>query len=470
MKRFLTLALAVILVLSLCITALGAEYTGEVDPVNVLLMNADTGEVLYSKNESASAYSAGLVKLMTAYVTVKSVEDLDTVVTVSSGAFSTLNTNSDITLYPRLKSGEQITVRDLLGGMLVASGNDCALALANYIGGTASGFVEIMNSTAQELGMSGTRYKNPTGKHHGDQVTTASDVAKLVTELLKYPELVEIFDAVSYTIPATNKASERIVFNTNRLICAYADEEDYVYDDATGMIAGYTSSSASCLAATARRDGTNLICIILGDISASRTTRWTLAADLFDFGFEVCAPIPAGDFLSDIPLTYSGENGTEFTVEPDFTGITVKYGTAAEGISVKVSSDDNVTGTAVYTDAEGNTVAEVPVSLTEIIVEAPEEPEITEEPETVPEEVPEEEPEKEKKERKGRTVLAIIISVIILAAAIFGANFLVKKKSKGRHSSENDSFKVKFRQNFMTYLLFAIIAVILIIIICAILI
>ena len=183
MKRILTLFLALVLLLSVGVTAMATGYTGDVAPLNVLLTNADTGEVLYSKDEASDAYSAGLVKLMTAYVTVKSVEDLDSVVTVSKKAFSSLDPD-DITLYPALKNGETVTVRDLLGAMLVASSTDAALALAHYVGGSVTNFVTYMNSTAQELGMTNTKYSNPAGKHSGSQYTTAADLALLVTEIL----------------------------------------------------------------------------------------------------------------------------------------------------------------------------------------------------------------------------------------------------------------------------------------------
>jgi len=468
MKRILTLVLSIIFVLSLGTAVLATGYTGTVDPLNVLLMNSDTGETLYSKDIDSTAYSAGLVKLMTAYVTVKNIWDLDTEVTVSADALYSLG-SEDITLYPQLSGGEIITVRDLLGGMLVASSNDAALALASYIGGSVYGFVDLMNSTAKDLGMTDTVYKNPTGQHHGGQVTTASDLAILIREIIKHPELMSIFSSVSYTIPATNFSAERTVYNTNRLICEYSDEESFLYEYATGMIAGYTYHSGGCLAATAEKYGTKLICIILGDISYSRNERWTLAADLFDYGFELYAPAPAADILSDIPLTYS-ENDVEYTVEADFTDIYINLD-SSDGITATVSASDETTGTAVYTDAEGNVIAEVPVTLTAIITEEPEiedpEPvpdENTQEPEQEPiEEEPAKEPEKEKKGIG--FVLAIIISIVIVAAAFFGANFTVKSKSKGRHSSEKDSFHVKFRQHFMTWLLFAIIALILIIIV-----
>lgn len=467
MKKILTLVLTIIFILSLGTAALATGYTGTVDPLNVLLMDADTGEVLYSKDIDSTAYSAGLVKLMTAYVTVKNVWELDTEVTVSADSMYSLG-SEDITLYPQLSGGEIITVRNLLGGMLVASSNDAALALASYVGGSVSGFVDLMNSTASDLGMTDTVYKNPTGQHHGGQVTTASDLAILIREIIKHPELMSIFSSVSYTIPATNYSEERTVYNTNRLICEYSDEESFLYEYATGMIAGYTYHSGGCLAATAEKYGTKLICIILGDISYSRSERWTLAADLFNYGFELYAPTPAADILSDIPLTYSA-NDIEYTVEADFTDVYVNLD-SADGITATVSASDETTGTAIYTDAEGNVIAEVPVTLTAVVIEEPE----TADPEPVPDDTQESEQEpveeepaiEPEKEKKGiGFILAIIISAVILAAAFFGANFTVKSKSKGRHSSENDSFHVKFRQHFMTWLLFAVIALILIIIV-----
>lgn len=477
MKKILTLALALILLLTMGVSALATGYTGDVTPLHVMLTEASSGETVYAKDEYTTAYSAGLVKLMTAYVTVKSIDDLDSVVTVSSSAFSALDAD-DITLYPMLSGGEEISVRDLLGAMIVASGNDAALALAAYIGGSTGGFVDLMNQYAAELGMTGTRYTNPTGKHYGNQYTTAYDLTLLVSELIKYPELMEIFSAVSYTIPATNYAEERTVYNTNRLICEYSDEESFLYDHATGMIAGYTFYSGSCLAATAEKDGTELICIILGDVSYSRNERWTLAADLFDYGFSLYTPLYASDILADIPLSYTDDEGTEYTVTPDFTGITVRRD-VPEIIDVSVITQDNEIGTAVYTDDSGILVAEVPVTLSAIQTDEPTGSEPAPQPQPEPEAsapVPEEPAADEEpvtslpdKQFNAKPLLAIGISIVVLAVAFLLASHSMKSKSKGRHASSNDSFRVKFRQNFMTWLLYGIIAVVIIVIVCVIL-
>ena len=486
MKKLITLVLAVILVMSLGVTALGTGYEGDVEPINVILINADNGDVLYSKNEDDIAYCADLVKLMTAYVTVKSIEDLDTVVTVSSRALYDVYEGYD-TISPMLAEGEEITVRDLLAGMLLGAGNDCAQALAVYVGGSVSGFVDYMNDYAYKLGMADTVFTNPTGNHYGGQLTTAEDLATLACELVNYPELMEIFSAESYTIPATNVSDARTIHSTNRLICADSEEGDYRYEYATGMISGYSNYAASCLAASANKYGVNLVCIILGDISGSHAERWTLAADLFEFGFEKYPPVPAENVIGNIPVIYTDAEGNITEVKVDFTDVTVKHDTLAEGITATVISEDGITGTVVYTDLAGDVVVEIPVTIKEE-PEVPDEPDITDTPENPedseeapedpvienppvieePEKEPEEQPEEEKSSFKNK-IFAAVISAVVLAAAIFTANLVVEKKRSGRHRSENDSFKIKFRQNFMTYLLFFVIAVILIIVICSVL-
>ena len=480
MKRLLSFALAVILIMSLSITALAAEYTGTVDPINVLLINADNGDVLYSKNEDDIAYCADLVKLMTAYVTVKCIDDLDSVVSVSPYALYDVYEGYN-TISPALTEYEEITVRDLLAGMLLGCGNDCAQALAVYIGGSVGGFVDYMNDYAYKLGMTDTVFTNPTGNHYGGQFTTAADLATLACELVKYPELMDIFSAETYTIPATNTSAERTVYNTNKLICADGDD-DFRYEYATGMIAGHNNYAASCLAASAEKYGVNLVCIILGDISRSHSDRWTLSADLFEYGFEQYPPVPAANVLSNIPVIYTDENGEITEINVDFTDVTVKHDTLSEGITATVVSEDGITGTVIYTDLAGKVVAEIPVTIKEE-PETPVEPETPdeqdtpvvedptyEEPVVIPEDTPEEEPEEEEEKSPAKgSILSAVLSAIVLAAAIFVANLVVEKKRTGRHSSERDSFKVKFRQNFMTYVLFFVIAIILIIIICSVL-
>ena len=479
MKRFLTLVLAVILVMSIGVTALGTGYTGEVEPINVLLINADSGEVLYSKNENAAAYSADLIKLMTAYVAAKCLPDLDAVVTVSPYALYNISGGTNIGIY----GGEELTVRDLLAGMLLGNGDDCAQALAMYISGSVNAFVTLMNTFAYDLGLSGTTFTTPTGIHNGYQVSTATDMGKLACALLKYPELMEIFSSASYTIPATNMSEKRTINNTNKLIREYEGEASYLYEGATGMISGYNGSAAACLAATAKKNGVNVVCIILGDISPTHTVRWTLAADLFDYAFEQYAPIPAENVLGNIPVIYTSEDGEIIEIKVDFTDVTVKHDTLSECISATVETKDGITGTVVYTDVDGAVIAEIPVNIKETEPEAsedePTDTPTTEDPSSdtpdaeVPEEpdvqTPAEEPEvKEEKERKKRPVLAALFSAMILTAAIYGAITVVKNQNSKRHT-ERDSFKVKFRQNFMTFALFAVVAFILIIIVFAIL-
>lgn len=465
MKKLLTLTLAVILILSLGTVAFASQFEGSVSPDAVLLINADTGEILYSKNENESAYSSGLVKLMTAYATVKNVDNLDSVVTVSSSSLSSLG-SLDITLYPKLSGGEQTTVRSLLYGMLIASANDAALVLADYVGGSTENFVNLMNQYAAELNMTGTVYTNPTGKHYGGQYTTAADIAILAAELLKYKDLTDIFSSVYYTIPETNLSASRELINTNRLLCEYSDTGSTLYTNATGMISGYTSYSGGCLAATAQKDGTNLICIILGDYSDGRTERWSLAAELFDFGFEQTTTVLASDILADIPLSYTDSMGNEYTVTPNFTDVLVNV-SSADGITAAVTSSDNISGIAVYTDSDGNIIANVPVTLT---ANAPAiSDDITTDntpneiqPDTA---VPDNNIESPS-EKDSNSLLAVILSAAVLLLAFISAFFTVKAKNKNHRSSGSDSFRIRFRQNFMTWLLFGVIVVAVIVVIC----
>lgn len=189
-------------------------FGGEITTNAVLLVDADSGEVLFSKNADEQIYPASTTKLMTALLTIENAS-LDDEVTVGD----------EVTGFPSgssllgMTSGETLTIRDLLHGIFLVSGNDAASALAVHIGGTQEQFVDMMNARAQELGMTHTNFVNPHGIKDDNHYTTASDMALLAREVLKHEELVSIASTETYTIPANEEHSEdRELENTNRLI------------------------------------------------------------------------------------------------------------------------------------------------------------------------------------------------------------------------------------------------------------
>ena len=279
MKKITALLFAVLLSLTAFTgTALAApEFDGKVEPYAVLLMDADTGAVLYAKNADERVEPASTTKIMTLIVALEQA-DLDSVVTISTKAAGQRGS------LLKVSAGEKIVMRDLLYGMMLASGNDAAVAVAEAVGGSEEGFAELMNKKAQELGMANTHFVAPHGMHVENHYTTASDMAILTRYAMQNPDFADIVSRENYTMPATNKHSAPWeVKNTNKLL--HSDDQ-YYYKYATGVKTGSTPAAGDCLVSSAAtKDGMNLICLVFGD-EFNGYRRWPLSIELFEFGFK----------------------------------------------------------------------------------------------------------------------------------------------------------------------------------------
>ena len=278
MKKIIALLFAVLLSLTAFTgTALAApEFDGKVEPFAVLLMDADSGAVLYAKNADERVEPASTTKIMTLIIALEQA-DLDSVVTISAKAAGQRGS------LLKVSAGEKIVMRDLLYGMMLASGNDAAMAVAEAVGGSEEGFSELMNKKAQELGMAHTHFVAPHGMHVENHYTTASDMAILTRYAMQNPDFAHIVAQASYTMPANNKKSAPWeVKNTNKLL--HSDDQ-YYYKYATGVKTGSTPAAGDCLVSSATKDGMNLICLVFGD-KFNGYRRWPLSAELFEFGFK----------------------------------------------------------------------------------------------------------------------------------------------------------------------------------------
>jgi D-alanyl-D-alanine carboxypeptidase (penicillin-binding protein 5/6) len=181
----------------------------------VLLINSDTNTILYSKNADEKVYPASITKLMTAILTVEKYKDnLDTIVTVQSSDITPLlNTGSSMM---GLKANEQITIKQLLYGLMLSSGNDVSLVLARVVGGDVNTFVGMMNQEAIKLGCTSTNYVNPHGLQDDNQYTTAKDVYLISKYAMSLPILPDIVATGTYTVQ-TNLAKHTLI-NTNALV------------------------------------------------------------------------------------------------------------------------------------------------------------------------------------------------------------------------------------------------------------
>ena len=243
----------------------------EVAAPSALLMEKETGTVLFAKNEHAKLEPASVTKVMTILLTMEAIDagqlTYDTMVTASAHACSM--GGSQIWL----KENEQMTVSDMLKAVCVVSANDCAVALAEQIAGSEDAFVERMNQRAKELGMNDTTFKNATGLPAQGHVTSAYDIALMSRELILHHPDIRQYTTI-WMDSLRDGASELV--NTNKLI--------RFFDGATGLKTGSTDSALYCLSGTAERDGMELIAVIMKDATSAQ--RFEDAKTLLSYGFS----------------------------------------------------------------------------------------------------------------------------------------------------------------------------------------
>ena len=271
----------------------------EVAAPSALLMEKETGTVLFSKDEHAKLEPASVTKVMTILLTMEAIESgalsYDTVVTASAHACSM--GGSQIWL----KENEQMSVADMLKAVCVVSANDCAVALGEAISGSEDAFVERMNQRAKELGMNDTTFKNATGLPAEGHVSSAYDIALMSRELIRnHPDIRQYTTIWMDTL--RNGTSELV--NTNKLI--------RFYEGATGLKTGSTDNALYCLSGTAERDGMELIAVIMKDATSAQ--RFEDAKTLLSYGFSTYAlkTVAPDSPLAPVPVRL----GTQATVQP----------------------------------------------------------------------------------------------------------------------------------------------------------
>ena len=254
MKGWTAGLLALGMVLALGVTGARAQclVTGEdygVGAGAAVVMEAQTGALLFSQNPHEELPMASTTKIMTALLTLEQ-PGLDEEFIVDPEAIQVEGSSMG------LREGDTVTLRDLAGGMLTASGNDAAGAAAVRIAGSLEDFAGLMNRRAQELGMLNTHFVTPSGLDAEGHYSTAYDMALLAREALRNPVFAEMAAAKRLTLHYGNPPYDRSLLNHNRLLS--------LYPDAIGVKTGYTKTAGRCLVSAARRDGVTLICVTLG--------------------------------------------------------------------------------------------------------------------------------------------------------------------------------------------------------------
>lgn len=248
---------------------------------SAILVDAKTGRVLFEKDADIKAYPASTTKIMTALLAVENL-DPSTVLTASEAAINIDRDGSNMGLL----NGEQLTVSQLLYGLMVCSANDAANVLAEAVSGDIDSFVAKMNECAVQLGMTNTNFVNAHGYHDVEHYTTARDLAILASAAMEHALFRTVVGTAIYEIPPTNKYEEtRIISNNNALVNGFRDHR-YAYSAATGIKTGSTSDAGSCLVSSAEKNGMSYFAVVLDAPSdAEGNYSFLDSIALFNYGF-----------------------------------------------------------------------------------------------------------------------------------------------------------------------------------------
>ena len=300
-KRAVTLLLCLMLAVLSILRGFAASAAGitpattddfDVPCAAAILIDEDSGTVLYEKNADERRPIASITKVMTLLLTFEALEagqiHLDDLVPISEHAYHM--GGSQIWLEP----GEEMTLDDMLKAICISSANDAAVAVAEYVGGSETAFAEKMNARAAELGMTNTHFVNACGLDEAGHLSTARDVATMSREMLLHHT--EVRDYCSIWMDTLRGGATQLV-NTNKLLKSYSG--------ITGLKTGTTGGAGVCISASAERDGLRLIAVVLG--SSSGKERFAAATSLLDYGFahyeNSAAELPA-DAPQTLPVTH----------------------------------------------------------------------------------------------------------------------------------------------------------------------
>lgn len=352
MKIFIALALSV---LFFCTAVNGAEL--ELNSTSACLMEASTGKILYEVNADERLEPASVTKIMSLLLVFEAMDegkfDLNTSVSGSEHACSM--GGSQIWLEP----GETMSVDEMLKAVVVASANDCTVALGELVAGSEESFAALMNERAMELGMTNTHFVNCTGLPADNHYTTARDIAIMTRELHKHKR---VYDYTKIWMD-TLRGGEFGISNTNKLI--------RFYNGATGMKTGYTSSALYCMSATAERGGLNLIAAVMKAESSDK--RFADAKKLLEYGFANYAIYkPEQMSLENLRVLGGTEDSVE--IEAQCSEILIDKGKQNK-VEMRVELDESIeapfkkntmVGKVVYS-IDGNELSSFPIVTKESV-------------------------------------------------------------------------------------------------------
>lgn len=270
--------------------------TPDINSRAAIVINRDSKTILYGKNETQQRKMASTTKIMTSIVVLENSYLYDTV-TISKASASTGGSRLG------LKAGDKVSVCDLLYGLMLKSGNDAAVALAEYVGGSISGFAELMNAKAQELGLSNTHFVTPHGLDNDDHYTTAYELALLTDYALQNETFCNIVGTKNYTI--TINGYPKQLSNTNELL-GYLNG---VY----GVKTGFTNGANRCLVTSCKRDGLDVICVVLGADTKKDRTKDSMK--LIEYCFNTYTTVNLHNIVTEEFSNWKTQNISKFAIQ-----------------------------------------------------------------------------------------------------------------------------------------------------------
>nr|WP_252187581.1 D-alanyl-D-alanine carboxypeptidase family protein [Anaeromonas gelatinilytica] len=313
----------------------------DINAESAILIDGNTGEILFEKNIDKKMYPASTTKILTG------------ILAIENGNFNDMVTVDAETPYEikgahiALEPDEKINFEDLLNATLIESANDAAVVLAKHIGGSVEGFAKMMNDKAQDIGAKNSNFVNPNGLPDENHTTTAYDLAIITKYAMKNEKFREIVKNHQYTIEPTNKKTEqRHLHSSNKLLYGTSNINvdgktvEIKYDDAIGVKTGYTDEAGQCLVSAVERDGRMLISVVL---KSTGNNLWIDTHKLLDYGFNNFTTTILGfknEFVKNIEIK-NGNNSFVTGVNGKDVSITLPKGTK-NSVTKNIILNDNL--------------------------------------------------------------------------------------------------------------------------------
>jgi D-alanyl-D-alanine carboxypeptidase len=344
LKRFFSFIIGCLAVVAFAEPVAAAGLVPDLTAKSAIVMEASTGKILYQKDADSLRYPASTTKIMTLLVALEN-GNLDDMVTVSTNAAQTEGSS----LW--LESGERMKLSDLLYGMMLVSGNDATVAVAEHIAGSVDAFAKLMTAKAHEIGAVNTSFVNSSGLPDPNHYTTARDLALIAAYGYKNPMFRQIVSTKEKQVPWAAKNYNRELFNENRML--------WLYDGGNGVKTGYTDAAGRCLVSAANRNGVQLVSVVLDS-----EFMWNDSIALLDYGFPRVQPVDVlhkGDIVKTVDVISGKKSSLELKADaliriPVVEGEHSKFKTVVEApnqVSASIHQGDPVGRVKVmYEDRE----------------------------------------------------------------------------------------------------------------------